>query len=119
MNRKFKFRIWEPATKEMVYVDAISIYSEDNLMQWTGLVDKNGKDIYEGDILERTLVSGIISRNDVYWDFGAWQLYRQGVLSELELYEDSYDRMTVIGNIYQNPELLNTNDPTRELPDPI
>lgn len=77
------------------------------LMQYTGLKDKNGKEIYEGDIVDYELVDGnkifeIKYREDMAKfvadgkDFHAWGL-NQGDVSE---------RTEIIGNIYENPELL-------------
>ena len=67
------------------------------LMQFTGLLDKNGKEIYEGDILK---YRGKLSFNDppfvVEWqnDDARWT----------EFYPSN--NFEVIGNIYENPELL-------------
>ena len=79
--------------------------------QLTGLLDKNGKEIYEGDIL------GDILMLPVAWcdACGGWQLVMQeygcmnceGDISWLEVVEDQ-NRREVIGNIHENPELLNT-----------
>ena len=68
-----------------------------SLMQSTGLKDKNGKEIYEGDI-----ISG--GQNyEVFWDNGlAGFLARSSHTQGREL-NDSFE---IIGNIYENPELL-------------
>ena len=82
------------------------------IMQYTGLKDKNGKEIYEGDILtydER--IRGFVKYIgcsfiiewvgiDTYSDLLGWDNWRSGKTSDGSKYE-------VIGNIYQNPELLN------------
>jgi uncharacterized phage protein (TIGR01671 family) len=74
------------------------------LMQYTGLKDRNGTEIYEGDILEITELSGRIGeykvgRYTVNFDAGAYVAgsYRLGLVAH---------RAKVIGNIYKNPELL-------------
>ncbi len=70
------------------------------LMQYTGFKDKNGVEIYEGDILQDD--EGYMS--EVIWhEFGRWLSdYRSDSveLCEVACYN------AVVGNIYQNPELL-------------
>ena len=85
-----------------------------NLMQYTGLTDRNDKEIYEGDVCE--LDNG---RKDVMaFDEGTFTFGEQGnPLIDLVVQDDKYmntrERLTVIGNIYENPELL----PPRPKPD--
>lgn len=72
------------------------------LMQFTGLLDKNGKEIYEGDILTGKSSTG----RDKYWtmvwaDRGCWEA------SPNNEYNINWKGWEVIGNIYENPELLN------------
>ncbi len=71
------------------------------LMQYTGLKDKNGVDIYEGDVIKMHPVGC----GAVFWDkeTAAW-----GLREEM-LYEMNYARDEVIGNIYENPELVEDN----------
>ena len=69
------------------------------LMQYTGLKDKNGVEIYEGDIFKITKEPEEI--NSVIFYSGCWQFEEHGLYLI-----DWCDRGIVIGNIYENPELL-------------
>lgn len=80
------------------------------VLQYTGLKDKNGKEIYEGDILrhvdDKGLMNWIISFND-----GSFVLQNIGVDGYLHgthsLHQNNTSLREVIGNIYENQELLN------------
>ena len=78
--------------------------------QYTGLKDKNGKEIYEGDITNH----GIVEYNKrLTWDgagsphpgFYFKQAYSYGEDGELS-YHTGFDDVEILGNIYENPELL-------------
>jgi hypothetical protein len=86
-----------------------------SVMQYTGLLDKNGKEIYEGDITNNGVIEWCECLN---WDSGGsnhpgfyfknrWELGKRG---EME-YHYGFDKdLEVIGNIYENPELVNDRD---------
>ena len=120
MNREIKFRMWHKKSKKMFDVESInfkdrslnmwnsvmytlSTFSLDDviLMQYTGLHDKNGKEIYEGDILKGTFYGFPMPEYDyafqIYWDEK-----EKGFMASY--FEPS--ECEVIGNIYDNPELL-------------
>lgn len=82
--------------------------TETELMQSTGLKDKNGVEIFEGDIVENTTQRVYLGhRFEVSWNGGyaCFQLLNGGKSSNVPLIQDfmSYE---VVGNIYENPELL-------------
>ena len=73
--------------------------------QFTGLHDKTGKEIYEGDIINPVVMNGTITRGEVVFHYGGFMAKQIGAEWLIDdLYR--YDNFEVIGNIYENPELL-------------
>ncbi len=112
---KFEQRVIDDELK-FVYEDLIYDFQipflDDNwvVQQYTGHNDKNGREIYEGDIL--------YGRNNsfyqVKWGITGWWLYHDhGDLLDMYFYQmpntaDRYSHLEIIGNIMESPELLTT-----------
>lgn len=78
-------------------------YSE--LMEWTGLYDKNGEDIYDGDILFESFGEKYYK---VVFENGSFRAEFEGDFEEhsFDLIDVVAQGCEVVGNIYENPELL-------------
>jgi len=107
-NSRYKFRAWHKESKEILYpVKQWHLFGwlEDEkqpieIMQYTGLKDKNGKEIYEGDIVQNKEKENY----RVAWNInGLWSYKRT---SDNASFMQDYWEAEVIGNIYENPELL-------------
>ena len=118
--REIKFRAWNKKTKWMhswsdlcCLPHELRILKEPEpyiLMQFTGLTDKNGKEIYEGDIIKDTYTQ-VGHTVYIYWNNGwcQWECMNVKKNPDLEHIDDArwdLHNCEVIGNIYENPELL-------------
>jgi uncharacterized phage protein (TIGR01671 family) len=143
MVREIKFRAWDKKSKKMLYGDFCiwassgrwAIYDDEDggksglwehnisddydleVMQYTGLHDKNGKEIWEGDILSDSLVTtkddpakdGYFLYSEVIFSEGSFcgkEINGWDPMTEIYPLAGNYSRQEVIGNIYENPELL-------------
>lgn len=123
MDRAIKFRAWSTENKKMYPVDEFTcnwnrsfitktselvIKSTNILMQFTGLYDCEGKEIYEEDVIEYTqhhfnteLIK--VKRKIVKWNYDRWNIYETAA-GETDV--------KLIGNIYEHPNLLNNESNT-------
>lgn len=114
MNRKIKFRIWDKINKKWLNrfnANLLNIVDLSNveLMQYTGIKDKNGVEIYEGDIvLIRIDKTNILHKTVVKFKHGAFIADIIGNNDYIYLFHFGFnkDDFEVIGNIYENKNLL-------------
>ena len=129
--RKYKFRAWDSWWGKMYYFDfaknieatpddelkglwilheegsVYAIQDKIKIMQYTGLKDKNGKEIYEVDIVlyDRNIHKDIdTAKFKVVWAKDRYVL--QEVKHKYYIDDVTWELIEVIGNIYENPELL-------------
>ena len=121
--REIKFRVYNPRDNKMhfditgfefiddcemsgVFIDGAFFSKEEiELMQYTALKDKNGKEIYEGDIVNFKMYDGQYENYQI--------IFRAGEFNAINKDDTNYISVDiwniygeVIGNIYENPELL-------------
>ena len=121
--RDIKFRAWDELDNNMIYQDYLSaseiLNRFDCIMQYTGLKDKNGKEIYEGDIIEMQhckKCNGLKAIVKRYWD-GWWYFTEEetkGRMGEMVSqyvanFDEKFEKLSyciIIGNKYEDPEML-------------
>lgn len=131
MSREIKFRAWDYDTNIMVYPDSelettfcfdkvgLSVYhnngqemSSFELMQYTGIKDKNGKEVYEGDIIKYSsdVINSFYRVNEIFrevrFKYGMYGIKGIEDGTHIPFGNILKCQYEVIGNIYENPELL-------------
>jgi uncharacterized phage protein (TIGR01671 family) len=129
MNREIKFRAWDAENQEMVRGSQFDVEAQAGrifkitpdlqceykgwiLMQYTGLLDKNGKEIYEGDVVKDSAPwNWVVRFGELDLDgmaFVGWYLEHQERIDYSGPFtKEDQSVLEVIGDIYRNPELIN------------
>lgn len=131
MQRQIKFRMWNKEIKEMYDVGLINFqqrlifmkhyegYTQSSfaledveLMQYTGLHDKNGKEIYEGDIVK--ILGGEYEQGFYEWDeiVQIKDFIYDGFNLMMDISQIGNQAIEVIGNIWEDSDLLNDSKNT-------
>ena len=85
----------------------------ETICQYTGLIDKNGKKIWENDILEGHLDDKFpedVTREKVIWHESGWKTEEPGCDNKEYLDKFDTENFEIVGNVYDNPELLEVQD---------
>ena len=98
-----EIQVWDEEDVNFYPVDP------ETICQYTGLIDKNGKKIWEGDILEGHLDDEFpedVTREKVIWHESGWKTEEPGCNDKEYLDEFDTENFEVVGNVFDNPELL-------------
>ena len=119
--REIKFRAWDKENEKMMKVSSLHLENKEisvkengtfhlfrmqDLMQYTGVKDKNGKEIYENDLISCNKHKNIV----VFFEGGCFKVkYLRNstttITCALNSFSEKY-KCKISGNIYEHPELL-------------
>lgn len=137
MDREIKFRVWESTSKRMGMVTEIhfgdrpfiradfhgketgeerllrsvfGVKKKHTILQFTGVEDENGKEIYDGDIVLNHTKSiernGVVKYSDIHHAYIIDYKRKKDKRDNWLFMHGTEHNLEVIGNIYENPELL-------------
>jgi uncharacterized phage protein (TIGR01671 family) len=129
MSREIKFAFWHKRKKEMWHVESIDWRTKEvsnggdvaslddgDLLQFTGLLDKNGKEIFKGNLLQYDGDNfKLINKEKIYqvkYDDNLAQYYSYNLENSFDtfLVVRAWKESKIIGNIYENSELIGGQD---------
>jgi uncharacterized phage protein (TIGR01671 family) len=112
--REIKFRAWNMDTQSWLYFGVEGIPKEiENRIdytlvhQYTGLKDKNGKEIYEGDLFGNPEVLRCVVEREPSGAYVLRFIDEKMKGKKISILDQKVEKSRVIGNIYENPELIN------------
>ena len=130
MNRELKFQILDKLNRneELLINNLGKIFVIDQgcgqsneaddqenyiIRQYIGLKDKNGKEIYDGDIVsfqyrDEGLFNGVIGLDDMYLGYSVQN--SKAFFGSMQITYYNTEELNVIGNIFENPELIKSNE---------